>query len=122
MDLRTLTKLMLKLAGLYLLATVLISIPTILVTPAQYISIAATSLALYAVAGLALVLFPGAIISSIIRINGHESEGAVTATAVLRVGVMLLGCYFAISASYSVALIWAKTQWFYIGTHAEDLL
>ena len=113
MDLRTLTKLALKLAGLYFLVTALMGFPTLLNVPRPYNIDSAVVLSVYLVIGVVLIWFPGAILNSVIRIPASELEGAVTAAKLLQVGCILLGVYFAVTAVYAVIFTYAKARLFY---------
>jgi hypothetical protein len=116
-DLRTLTKLILKLLGLYFL----------MVSIGQAISLFALpsaewffffNVALYFLMGAACLWFPGAIINRVLRIEGAELEGAVTATRLFGVGVAILGLYFAVSAVFALVFTLAGSRWFYHFTDA----
>jgi hypothetical protein len=108
MDLRALTKLLLKLAGLYYLVTTITSIPSVVMTPdRQFIAYAYFSLAIWGFVGLALLLFPGVVMDRVIRIHRSEHEEVPTAAKLLDVGVRLLGCYVTISSVHGVAYNWS---------------
>jgi len=113
MDIRTLTKLLLKLAGLYLLITVWTEIPLILNTPHEF----RVGSVLYAVstagAGLLLLWLTGGISNQIIRIGGLEEQGAGSASSLLRVGCILLGLYSVASAIYGLVFELAQLRLFY---------
>jgi hypothetical protein len=113
MDMRTLTKLVLKLAGLYLLTSTLLGLPLILAAPDQMIVGNLVYLAVYVVVGLLLVVFPGVIINKAIHIEGADLTGTITAASLLRVGTILLGFYFTITAAYGLVFTFAKSTLFY---------
>jgi hypothetical protein len=99
MDLRTLTKLLLKLIGLYWLIGALvgaISLATTIgsdSTPYRFPTFIG-----YFIVGGALVWFPGPIANRVLHIEGAEHEGAITAAGLLDVGIALLGVYFTVVA------------------------
>ena len=78
MDIRTLTKLILKLAGAYILVTVLFSVPNALVAPADYLAPTIAWLVIYALVGLALFWFPGAVANRVVRLEETPLEGSIT--------------------------------------------
>jgi hypothetical protein len=108
MDLRALTRLVLKLAGVFLLGSMLMNMPAIIAAPDELKVMNYTYLALYLVAGLFLLWLPGVVVNHVIRIEGPELHGAVTASRLLRVGIILLGFYFSVSALASLAFNYAK--------------
>jgi hypothetical protein len=103
MDLRTLTNLLLRLIGLYWLTASLVSLISI---GAMTLTAAGTDTTPYRaytsfgyiVVGAALVWFPGTIVNRVLRIEGAELEGGITAKRLLGVGVSLLGLYFTVVA------------------------
>ena len=115
MDLRTLTKLVLKLLGLYFL----------MVAVGQAVSLVALpsvewffffNVFLYGAMGVACFWFPGAIINRVLRIEGAELEGVLTAEKLFGVGVALMGLYFAFSGAIAVVFSLAGSRWFYLFT------
>jgi hypothetical protein len=119
MDTRTLTKLLLKLVGLYWLTGSLVSAISLATTigtdASEYRLFASVS---YIVVGVALIWFPGAITNRILRIEGSELEGAVTADRLLGVGISLLGLYFSVvSISALIFSLGAFGEW---GGHAPE--
>lgn len=117
MDLRTLTKLVLKLLGLYFLVVALGQAVSLVVLPTVEWFIF-FNVALYAVMGGACFWFPGAIINRVLRIDGAELEGTVTAERLFGVGVALMGLYFAFSAATALVFTLAGARWFYAFTDA----
>jgi len=113
MDLRTLTKLVLKLAGLYLLLTALVALPSVINLPKPYNIESAIYVGVYCFVGLALVWLPGRIISTVIRIPPADLEGTVSAMKLLQVGCILLGVYFALTGAFSFLFTYAKARLFY---------
>jgi hypothetical protein len=115
MDLRTLTKLVLKLLGLYFL----------MVAAGQAVGMVALpsvewfyffNVFVYGAMGAACFWFPGAIINRVLRIDGVELEGAVAAQKLFGVGVALMGLYFAFSGSIALVFTLAGSRWFYLFT------
>jgi hypothetical protein len=113
MDMRDLTRLVLKLAGLYMLVNVLVAIPSVIATPKPYGVEWGVSLGLYAIAGLALLLIPGRIINRVLHISGEVTEGSVSTEKLLRVGSILLGVYFIVAAAYGLIYTYAKVSLFF---------
>jgi len=132
MDLRTLTKLLLKLMGLYWLTASLVgalSIGALVVSGLGHDSTPyrAVNLVGYLIVGAALLWFPGTIANRVLRIEGAEMEGAITAERLLGVGVSLLGVYFTVEsvsaiifsiggfgdlgAKYEAGQAWALAAW-----------
>jgi len=111
MDMREITRLLLKLAGLYLIVTVLIAAPTVIRTPEPYRIDGAASLVLYALVGFALFFLPGFISNRIVRVP-TETGGAVSSEKLVQVGTILLGVYFTASAAYDLVYTYVKTHWF----------
>lgn len=112
MDLRTLTKLVLKLLGLYFLmvslgqAVGLFAMPTF-----EWFFL--FNVALYAVMGVVCFWLPGAIINRVLRIEGSELAGCVTASQLFGVGTALMGLYFAFTALTAIVFTLAGARWFY---------
>src|SRR2546426_10617743 len=113
MDLRTLTKLALKLSGLYLLLNALAALPSFIDLPSPYNIESAFYVGVYCLVGLALVWFPGRIITTVIRIPPAELQGVITATKLLQVGCILLGVYFALTGAFSFLYTYAQGRLFY---------
>jgi hypothetical protein len=113
MDLRTLTRLLLKLVGLYLLITILFNLPPILAAPESILPGNMAYLVTIILVGVMLLWFPGVIVDKIILIQGTELEGVVTASKLLRVGVILLGVYFVSIASYSLLFSLGKLKGYF---------
>src|SRR2546425_152099 len=113
MDLRTLTKLVLKLAGLYIAASALFAIPSIFVAPQEFLLVSSTSTALWCIFGLALFWFPGTVANRVIRLEAASLEGAPSATRILRVGIILLGFFFLITGASRLMFTWAAVRLFY---------
>ena len=121
MNLRDLTRLVLKLAGLYLLVSavisVIISVVTYIATPEAPGSVFVLSLindAVYFVIGAALYGFPGIVIDRVLR---ADVEGPIATARLLEVGLGLLGAYFAMQAAYGFVYALARAKWFY---HLDD--
>jgi len=113
MDLRTLTKLLLKLTGLYLLVTSALALPGLFSVPSEYSTPGLLSAAIFTAVGFALVAFPGVITTHVIRLPPSEIAGAPTAEKLLRIGLTLMGVYFVADAVIRGAFIWSKARWFY---------
>ena len=111
MDLREITRLVLKLAGLYLLVTVLLGIPATVLLPDPYSVQSAISLGLYGLVGLALFFFPGLVMNRVIRVQA-ETAGDVSSEKLVQVGSILLGLYFTVTAAYGLIYTYVKTRWF----------
>lgn len=113
-DLRTLTKLALKLAGLYIITTTVVGTLGYFMHPApEAVLWYAVVYSLYLIFGLWLFWFPGTIINQVIRIKGEEFEGELTGLRILEVGFALLGAYFAVAGSYACVYVLARAKWFY---------
>ena len=111
-DLRTLTKLILKLLGVYMLVMLLISVPLFYFTDSVPIYLQITNI-IYGVAMLlvsaGLIWFPGAVSNKILRLKGENFAPAAKAHSGFRVGVALLGLYFSISAIRgTLAICWSR--------------
>ena len=113
MDLRTLTKLVLKLAGLYLQLTALVALPSVINLPRPYNIESSIYVGVYCFVGLGLVWFPGGIVSTVIRIPPAVLEGVMTATKLLQVGCVLLGVYFALTGAFAFLFTYSKARLFY---------
>jgi hypothetical protein len=113
MDLRTLTKLLLKLAGLYLLLTALVAFPSVINLPKPYNVESAIFVGIYCALGAVLLWLPGGFINTIIRVPRSQVEGAITARKLLQVGCILLGVYFALTGAFSFIYTYAQARWFY---------
>src|SRR3979490_583456 len=84
MDLRTLTKLVLKLAGVYLLLTALVALPSVINLPRPYNIESAIYVGLYCFVGLVLIWLPGCIINAVSHIPPGDLEGAISAAKLLQ--------------------------------------
>jgi hypothetical protein len=112
MDLRTLTKLILKLLGIYFLVASVLQVLSLLMLPTiEWFFL--VSVILYFIFGAACVWLPGAIINRVLRIEGGELEGAVTANRLFGVGVALLGLYLSVTAFTALIFTFAGSRWFY---------
>lgn len=120
MDIRTLTKLVLKLAGIYIIISVLFSIPNALVTPSEYMVPTVVWLVIYCLVGLILFGFPGMVVNRVVRIDEGTFNDAATEQKLLRIGARLLGCYFSLSAIYGLIFSWASVRLFYVGYRVPD--
>jgi hypothetical protein len=113
MDLRTVTKLALKLVGIYFFVTAIAGLVPLISVPYPHWIDAAVVLSIYLVIGLVLIWFPGVVVNTVIRIPPSELEGTATAVKLLQVGCILLGAYFAVAAVYGVTFTYAKGRLFY---------
>jgi hypothetical protein len=113
MDLRTLTKLFLKLTGLYLLVTSALMLPGLLSVPSEYSGPGFVSAAIFTMIGFALIAFPGAITTYVVRLPPSETVGEPGAEKLLRIGSALMGVYFVADAVIRGAFVWSKARWFY---------
>ena len=132
MDLRTLTKLLLKLVGLYWLTASLVGLIsygafTLSGSGHDTTPYLMFNLAGYFVVGAAFLWFPGTIVNNVLRIRGVEFEGGVTADLLLGVGIALLGVYFTVvsisaliftvggfgelGAKYEPSQLWSLAAW-----------
>jgi hypothetical protein len=117
MDLRTLTKLILKLLGLYFLVVSIVQAVNLFALPTvEWFFV--LNIVVYFLIGAVCFWFPGVLINRVLRIQGAEFEGAVTATRLFGVGVALLGLYFAVSAMSALMFTLAGSRWFYHFTDA----
>jgi hypothetical protein len=116
-DLRTLTKLVLKLLGLYFLIVAIGQATNLLFLP-TFEWFFLFNVVFYSVLGLACFVFPGVLINRVLRIEGGQIEGTVTAEKMFGVGVALLGLYFAVSGLTAVVFTLAGSRWFYSFTSA----
>jgi hypothetical protein len=109
MDLRSITKVLLKLVGLYFLVMVITAIPNILIAQRQDMMSAGgyISFGVWGIAGIAFLVFPGVIIDRVIRIQALDSGTGPNSGNLLVVGVRLLGCYYALGALYGLVYHWA---------------
>jgi hypothetical protein len=100
-DLRTLTKLILKLLGVYMLVMLMISVPLFYFTESVPTYLQITNI-IYGVVMLlvsvGLIWSPGAISNGILRFKGENFAPAAKAHSGFRVGVALLGLYYVIAA------------------------
>gem|GEM_PF-2845474 len=114
MDARTLAKLVLKLAGLYLLVSALFNLPALFFAqvPREQLALVVLSLLIYAIVGCGLLWFPGVVLDRVIRVRTVAEEGTLTADRLLIVGVTLLGVYFAATALFSLVYWIGKLQLF----------
>lgn len=113
MDLRTLTKLVLKLAGIYILVSALFAVPSVVVAQREFWAVSSISLALWFIVGLALLWFPGVVINRVIHVDASSVAGAPSALRILRVGIILLGFFFLITGASRLAFTWAASRFFY---------
>ena len=113
MDLRTLTKLVLKIMGIYLLVTAAVALPPVISYPKPYNIESGVFLAFYGVLGFVLVWIPGGFINTVIRIPSGQIEGTITARKLLQVGCILLGVYFAVTGAFSFLYTYAQARLFY---------
>jgi len=132
MDLRTLTKLLLKMIGLYWLTVSLVGAISLGALSLSGLGQDTTpyrvfSLIGYFVVGAALLWFPGTVMNRVLRIQGAETEGAITADRLLGVGISQLGLYFTVvsvsalifsiggfgelGAKYEAEQFWAFAAW-----------
>jgi hypothetical protein len=100
MDLASVTKVLLKITGIYFFALALMVMPAVVLgTHDRHMFLNALfSCSVWGVLGLALFLFPGAIANHVIRIKGDLAPDAANQPAWVDAGVRLIGCYFAFSA------------------------
>ncbi len=68
---------------------------------------------LYFVVALVLIWFPGVLVNHVLLIGGAKLEGSATPEMLLRIGLVLLGVYFSVTALYGLAFTWASAKWFY---------
>lgn len=113
MDLRTLTKLFLKLTGLYLLVNSAVTLPGLFYMPWEYSAAGFVSAVIFTIIGFALIAFPGVITTHVVRLAPSEAVGAASAENLLRVGAALMGIYFVADAAVRGAFVWAKARGFY---------
>ena len=120
MDLRELTKLAVKLAGLYVLVNAVIALVTALADPeAKMPAWFLGANALYMLLGAALFWFPGMVISRVVRLEGIE--GPISPSRVMEVGFGLLGVYFAMEALYGFVYTIARVKLFYRFSNTFDV-
>jgi hypothetical protein len=126
-DVRELTKLALKLAGLYILVTTLTAVPSLIATPRAFTTEWGLSLGLYGLIGVALFLIPGRIVSDVIHLPSDATQGALSAEKLARVGAILLGVYFTVGAIFGLVHTYAKARlhhiwfWPHPGSRGPDL-
>lgn len=113
MDLRSLVTLGLRLVGLYLVISTVISFPALLVSQHPYPGEGWAVLILYTAMGLVLLWLPGRITNRVLRIGSADGEAQLSFEQVLRVGLILLGFYFAVNAAFWFLFTYAKAQMFY---------
>jgi len=121
MNLRDVTRLVLRLAGLYYLVTVTVSVTitvvALIATPeATWTVLPFANDFVYFVIGAALFWFPGIVLDRVLRI---DVEGPIATPRLLEVGLGLLGAYFVIQASYGFIYVIARAKWFY---HLNEIL
>lgn len=114
-DLRTLTKLMLKLFGIYFLVVSISQAVNLFALP-SFEWFFLFNVVVYFVMGATCLWFPGAIINRVLRIEGSELEGAVSASRLFGVGVSLMGLYFAATATFALVFTLAGSRWYYFFT------
>ncbi len=111
------TKLAVKLAGLYVLINALIAVPSVVATPGPYGADWGLWLGIYALVGLVLFLIPGRIVNRVIHLPGDATGGALSAEKLVRVGSILLGVFFTVSGAFGLIHTYAKTRlhhlWFW---------
>lgn len=110
MDLRSMTKVILKLAGLYYVTLAISGLPSLYIAVHQdepTRSLAFVSIGSWGFIGSLFILLPGVIVDRVIRIKGLEPEAAAGPAGVLGTGTRLLGCFFALGAIYGVVYGWA---------------
>lgn len=107
-DLRTLTKLLFKLLGVYMLVMLTTSVPLFYFTESVPAYLQITNI-IYGVVmllvSLGLIWFPGAISNGILRFKGENFAPAAKAHSGFRVGAALLGLYFVISATRGIGYL-----------------
>jgi len=113
MDIRILTKLVLKLGGIWLLIVAVLSLPALLVAPAEYVGLGYIAVGLYFAVAFVLLWFPGVLINRVLLIGGTDLEGSATPELLLRIGLILMGVYFTVTALWDLAYTWASARWFY---------
>ena len=118
MDLRTLTKLILKLFGLYFMVIAVTQGINLLALPTPFEWFFLFNVVVYLVMGAVCFWLPGALVNRVLRIEGSELAGAVTANRLFGVGVALVGLYFAASALFALIFTLAGSRWFYHFTEA----
>jgi hypothetical protein len=112
MDLNSLVKVLLKVAGIYFLVLVVLILPPILSgnLPGRASAGAWFSVGIWGVAGIALLLFPNAIANHVIRIRGPIAGDKAAPSDLVNSGVRLLGCYFVLSTLsglvYKTSIVW----------------
>ena len=116
MDLREITKIVLRLIGIYLMSVALMGAAQLIYLPAEPLGWYLTYLGAYLVAGSALFWFPGAVTNRVLRLEGGSLNSAATAPRLLSVAIVLLGLYFVASALASLTYTMALAKWFYSAT------
>lgn len=116
MDLRNLTKVALKLAGLYLISVALMGMAQLIYLPADPLGWYLMYLSAYLFAGIALYWFPGAVTNHLIRIEGAPLQGAVTPSRLVGAAILLLGVYFVASSLFSITYTVALAKLFFSAT------
>jgi len=107
------TKVALKLFGMYLLLQTITALPSLLASPdPRGASIGYYVIGIWGIAGLLLLFSTGPIAHHVLRIQSMDGDDASSAIRLLEVGVKLLGCYFALSAVYGLLYSWALTHVF----------
>lgn len=112
-DLRTLTKVFLKLAGAYLLVMAISGAVQLFWYPVEMLGPYVTTLGLYLAVGIALLWFPGTVMNHVLRIQGEAVSGEVTATRLLGVGIILMGIYFVATGILAIVFTMAGARWYY---------
>ena len=78
MDILTLTKLVLKLGGIWLLIVAILSLPGLFAAPAEYVGLGYVAVGLYFAVAFMLLWFPGVLINRVLLIRGTDLEGSAT--------------------------------------------
>ena len=112
-DLRTLTKVFLKVAGAYLLVMAISGAVQLFWYQVEMLGPYLTTLVLYLVLGIALLWFPGTVMNHVLRIQGEAVAGPATATRLLGVGIILMGIYFAATGLFAIVFTMAGARWYY---------
>jgi hypothetical protein len=113
MDFRSLIILGLRLWGLHLVISTVVSFPALLVSHHPYPVEGWSVLLGYTAAGLVLVLLPGRITSGVLRVGKADVKSDLSFEQVLRIGLILLGVYFTVNAAFWFLFTYAKVQMFY---------
>jgi hypothetical protein len=112
-DLRTLTKVFLKAAGIYLLVIAISGAVQLFWYQVEMLGPYLTTLVVYLALGIALLWFPGTVMSHVLRIQGEAVAGEVAAARFLGVGIILMGIYFAATGLFAIVFTMAGARWYY---------